>query len=206
MFCTRCGLKVEAGSGFCKSCGQEIPASTLVAPSATNAQPAPSGFDASVPTLRAYAEFWPRAAAYLIDGIILGIPFGMVVLVLIFLLGGFGVMLRSNSADPRAAAAFAAPLFLSFLFGMIFFVGLQWLYFAGMESSEHQGTLGKMALGLIVTDINDQRISFARATGRFFAKIITNYTFLIGYIMAGFTEKKQALHDMIASTLVLRRI
>jgi uncharacterized RDD family membrane protein YckC len=83
---------------------------------------------------------------------------------------------------------------------------LQWLYFAGMESSEHQGTLGKMALGLIVTDINDQRISFARATGRFFAKIITNYTFLIGYIMAGFTEKKQALHDMIASTLVLRRI
>ncbi len=93
-----------------------------------------------------------------------------------------------------------------FILGGIVMLILQWLYFAWMESSEHQATLGKMALGLIVTDLNDQRISFGRATGRFFAKIITNYTFFIGYIMAGFTEKKQALHDMIASTLVLRKI
>jgi uncharacterized RDD family membrane protein YckC len=84
---------------------------------------------------------------------------------------------------------------------------LQWLYYAWMESSEHQATLGKMALGLIVTDLDDRRVSFARATGRFFAKIISGLIPLaIGYIMAGFTEKKQALHDMIASTLVLRKI
>ena len=63
-----------------------------------------------------------------------------------------------------------------------------------------------MALGLIVTDLNDLPVTFGRATGRFFAKIITGLIPLgIGYIMAGFTEKKQALHDMIASCLVLRR-
>jgi uncharacterized RDD family membrane protein YckC len=75
-----------------------------------------------------------------------------------------------------------------------------------MESSSHQGTLGKMALGLIVTDLEGRRINFARASGRYFAKIITGLIPLgIGYMMAGFTEKKQALHDMIASCLVLRK-
>ncbi|MGC1597749.1 MAG: RDD family protein, partial [Candidatus Acidiferrales bacterium] len=80
------------------------------------------------------------------------------------------------------------------------------LYYAWMESSQYQGTLGKMALGLTVTDLQGRRVTFARASGRFFAKIITGLIPLaIGYIMAGFTEKKQALHDMIASCLVLRK-
>jgi uncharacterized RDD family membrane protein YckC len=75
-----------------------------------------------------------------------------------------------------------------------------------MESSQYQGTLGKMALGLIVTDLQGRPLSFARASGRFFGKIITGMIpFGIGYIMAGFTEKKQALHDMIAGCLVLRK-
>ena len=76
-----------------------------------------------------------------------------------------------------------------------------------MESSEHQGTLGKMALGLTVTDMQARPVSFARASGRFFSKMITGMIPLaIGYIMAGFTEKKQALHDIIAGCLVLRKI
>ncbi|HEX5422129.1 MAG TPA: RDD family protein, partial [Candidatus Acidoferrales bacterium] len=70
----------------------------------------------------------------------------------------------------------------------------------------YQGTPGKLALGLFVTDMEGKRVTFARASGRFFAKIITGLIPLfIGYIMAGFTAKKQALHDMIASCLVLRR-
>jgi uncharacterized RDD family membrane protein YckC len=73
-----------------------------------------------------------------------------------------------------------------------------------MESSSKQATLGKMALALKVTDLQGRRISFARATGRHFAKIISGMILLIGYIMAGFTERKQALHDMIAGTLVIR--
>ena len=82
-----------------------------------------------------------------------------------------------------------------------------WLYFALMESSARQGTLGKMALGLFVTDLEGRRVSFGRATGRFFAKIITGLIpFFIGYIMAGFTAEEQALHDMIAGCLVLKKI
>jgi uncharacterized RDD family membrane protein YckC len=76
-----------------------------------------------------------------------------------------------------------------------------------MEASARQGTLGKIALGLFVTDLEGRRITFARATGRFFAKIVTGLIpFFIGYIMAGFTEKRQALHDMIAGCLVLKKV
>jgi len=74
-----------------------------------------------------------------------------------------------------------------------------------MESSKFSGTLGKMAIGIKVTDMEGNRISFARATGRYFARIVTNLTMLIGYIMAGFTEKKQALHDILANCLVVRK-
>src|SRR5260370_7739748 len=94
---------------------------------------------------------------------------------------------------------------IGFLLMVIFvsFLGLiaSWIYHAYLESSPNQGTLGKMALGLIVTDLQGRRISFGHATGRFFAKIITHLIPLgIGYMMAGFTEKKQALPDMIAAT------
>ena len=90
---------------------------------------------------------------------------------------------------------------------MLIFLGLQWLYFAGMESSERQATFGKAAMSLRVTDLEGRRLSFGHATGRFFAKIVSGLIpFAIGYIMAGFTEKKQALHDMIAGTLVLRKL
>jgi uncharacterized RDD family membrane protein YckC len=57
-----------------------------------------------------------------------------------------------------------------------------------------------------VTDLEGRRIGFGRATGRYFAKILSSLTLFIGYLMAGFTEKKQALHDMIAGTLVLRKL
>jgi uncharacterized RDD family membrane protein YckC len=103
-------------------------------------------------------------------------------------------------------------MFPAAMLGVIFVllpitVVVTWLYFASMESSERQGTLGKMALGLFVTDMHGKRISFARASGRFFAKFITGLIpFFIGYIMAGFTEKKQALHDMIAGCLVLKKV
>jgi uncharacterized RDD family membrane protein YckC len=80
-----------------------------------------------------------------------------------------------------------------------------WLYFAMMESSNKMATLGKMAIGIKVTDLNGNRISFGRATGRYFAKILSGMILMIGYIMAGFTEKKQALHDMIASCLVVMK-
>ena len=81
---------------------------------------------------------------------------------------------------------------------------VSWLYFSLFESSDKRGTPGKMACGLIVTDLAGGRIGFGRATGRFFAKFLSGLILMIGYLMAAFTQRKQGLHDMIAGTLVLR--
>ena len=83
-------------------------------------------------------------------------------------------------------------------------VVVTWLYFALMESSARGATVGKLILGLRVVDDQGARISFLRATGRFFAKIISGIILLIGYIMAAFTDRKRALHDIIAGTLVVK--
>ena len=98
------------------------------------------------------------------------------------------------------------PLGLAILGGGVTFIATlfgSWLYEAFMESSSYQATLGKMIFGMKVTDLNGNRISFERATGRHFAKILSSILG-IGYIMVGFTERKQGLHDLLAGTLVLR--
>jgi uncharacterized RDD family membrane protein YckC len=74
-----------------------------------------------------------------------------------------------------------------------------------MESSARQATLGKMALKLAVTDLEGERIGFGRATGRYFAKFLSWLTLLVGFFMAGFTQRKQGLHDILAKTLVISR-
>lgn len=136
-----------------------------------------------------------RVLAVIIDAIIVGI----VVLPLRLIFMGTSSLARQGN---RADVAFAmAGIF--FLLAFQLFVG--WLYEAGMESSKYQATLGKMALGMQVTDLNGQRISFGRATGRHFAKILSSMILMIGYIMVGFTERKQGLHDMLAGTLVVKK-
>jgi uncharacterized RDD family membrane protein YckC len=154
-----------------------------------------------------YAGFWLRVVAYFIDALIIGIV-AVPVIVVVALMTGLGAALSSLQAhadDPNAV--FAATGFIAFIFLLIpVILGGEWLYFAWMESSTWQATLGKKVLGLLVTDMEGKRLTFGRATGRFFAKIVTGFIPLgIGYIMAGFTEKKQALHDFIAATLVLRK-
>lgn len=79
------------------------------------------------------------------------------------------------------------------------------LYHSLMESSKYQASLGKLALGLVVTDAQGNKLDFSKALVRNLCKLISNLTFTIGYIMAGFTDKKQALHDVIAGTLVVRK-
>ena len=103
-------------------------------------------------------------------------------------------------------------MFPAAMLGVIFVllpitIVVTWLYFASMESSERQGTLGKMALGLFVTDMHGKTNQFRARHRALFREIITGLIpFFIGYIMAGFTEKKQALHDMIAGCLVLKKV
>jgi uncharacterized RDD family membrane protein YckC len=153
-----------------------------------------------------YAGFWLRLLAFLIDHILLGVVLGVAVMLAIAAIGVnyFRAMIEGLRAG---GDEYVFSLVSDICVALLFAFAVNWIYHAWMESSQYQGTLGKMALGLVVTDMNDQPITFARATGRFFARIISNLIPLeIGYIMAGFTEKKQALHDMIASCLVLRKI
>ncbi|HEY0233205.1 MAG TPA: RDD family protein, partial [Dokdonella sp.] len=78
-------------------------------------------------------------------------------------------------------------------------------YYAGFESSRHQATLGKQAIGIQVTDLEGRRLSLGRALGRWFAASLSYLTLYIGFFMAGFTQRKQALHDYVAGTLVVDR-
>ena len=123
----------------------------------------------------AYAGFWRRFGAYLIDAILLAVVGGIL-----------------NAIVGRT---------LGNALGTLIFLG----YFAYMESSPNQGTIGKMALGIKVTDLDGNPISFGRALGRNAAKFISAIILLIGFIMAAFTARKQALHDMIAGTLVVTK-
>jgi uncharacterized RDD family membrane protein YckC len=142
-----------------------------------------------------YAGFWLRWVAAIIDGLLLGVV-GFIL--------NFVIRLQHPIINNpgRAPQFFFLEFFtLPALLGWV----IAWLYHSLMESSPTQGSLGKMALGLIVTDMAGQRITFARASGRFWGKFLSEMTLFIGYMMAGWTERKQALHDILASCLVIRR-
>lgn len=139
--------------------------------------------------------FWWRVLAYIIDSILLQVVWS--VLGGIF---GFGITMGNYMGGMDNPMIFGPAYFGMIGGGFI----IQWLYFALMESSKFQATVGKLAIGLIVTDLDGQRISFGRATGRYFAKILSGLILFIGFIMVAFTERKQGLHDIIASTLVYK--
>ena len=86
---------------------------------------------------------------------------------------------------------------------LLIITAITWLYFAFCESSAWQATIGKLALGIRVTDMQGARISFPRALGRYPAKYLSSFIFCIGFLMVAWTQRRQGLHDLIASTLVL---
>jgi uncharacterized RDD family membrane protein YckC len=185
LFCSNCGASVNPGDAFCSKCASPQPNYVAQAPVVGRVQ---------------YAGFWIRFVAILLDGIILSIvlsPFSFAIF------GAMGVSARiaQNSDDPERAMALLFPAIMFIV--AISIVG-KWLYEALLTSSSKQATIGKMACGLRVTDLQGQRLTFARASGRFFAKYVSGLTLCIGYIIAGFTERKQALHDFIAGTYVLK--
>lgn len=145
-----------------------------------------------------HAGFWRRVAAALIDGLLIGLVMGALQVVV-----GLGAV-GSLAGTRDAGAALPAVIGSILLFSALAFVG-QWLYFALFECSAMQATPGKRALDLKVVDELGQRIGFGRATGRYFGKIISGAIFYVGFLMAGFTERKQALHDLMAATLVVFR-
>lgn len=197
MYCSKCGALMADGATFCSACGQAFSIVTAIA----------RPMNSQVVTARRveYGGFWLRFLAYIIDGAVIMIGVCVVAIPLVFLTG-FGAFLSEIHPEEDWNKSWVSVLVAVFvLFGVASLV-ITWLYHALMESSEWQATVGKKALGLVVTDMQGRRVSFWRATGRHFGKIVTNMVpAFIGYIIAGFTEKKQALHDMMAGCLILQR-
>jgi uncharacterized RDD family membrane protein YckC len=192
MFCSKCGANVLDNATFCSACGQPT-GGVPVAPGVSGA--------AVRPTVQ-YAGFWLRFVALIIDAIVLGFV-GFIITLPFAASVGSGIFAQGRPPmNPGEWMPFVGAIGR---IALIRFV-LQWLYYAFLESSSWQATLGKKALGLEVTDLQGRRISFGRACGRYFAKIISVLTLFIGFIMAGFTERKQALHDIIAGCLVIRKV
>jgi uncharacterized RDD family membrane protein YckC len=215
VYCSKCGANLAAGTAFCGACGTPsgTPAAAIARPVAPPAyvggsSQAPYADPAGLVVSRGftYAGFWLRVVASLIDGVIVTFAMGILLVPLFFLTGMEAninrMAQRNGQPDPAIIFGFIGMILVFAVVSIL----IQWLYHAYLESGEKQATWGKQALGLYVTDLTGNHVTFGRASGRFFAKMVTGMIPLgIGYVMAGFTERKQDLHDMIASCLVLRR-
>jgi uncharacterized RDD family membrane protein YckC len=193
---------VADGATFCSTCGQAVPGAGVLARPQAGGEVAPYGAPASM----RYSGFWLRFAAYLIDGVIMSAGIFAMFIPLIAALGLSAALSGVNVHVDHAMGPAQIKMLVGWIFVLLgLAVLVTWLYHALMESSAWQATVGKRVVGLIVTDMAGQPISFARASGRHFAKFISNLIpFEFGYIMAAFTEKRQALHDMIAGCVILK--
>jgi uncharacterized RDD family membrane protein YckC len=198
--CENCARELPDGASVCARCGSPVsvaqigPVHVPSAPPPAEEIPGPQ----RLPLLEerpAYAGFWLRAVAYLIDSVVVSVTLALA--------GSFNpsafIIFPDASAPSRLALPQLTPLAIALVIPIV------WLYYAIFEASPWQATPGKRVLRLYVTDLKGRPITFARATIRHFAKMISSLTFMVGYVVAGFTEKKQALHDIVASCLVLRR-
>ncbi|MGG0308351.1 RDD family protein [Priestia megaterium] len=192
MYCGHCGQKSSEGDKFCGKCGASLQKETVTLekesvmqeqPRVEEPQPVRRSTVKSYP----YAGFWLRAGAIAIDAGIM-VAFA---LMLSLILTPVKFMVYDDS--------FVIDAFQNLIIMVVGF-----LYFALTESSQWQATVGKKAVGLIVTDMNGNRLTFGRASARYWSKVVSGLSCYVGFIMAGFTDKKQGLHDMIAGCLVLK--
>jgi uncharacterized RDD family membrane protein YckC len=206
MFCQACGANVADGVAFCTSCGRPIVGYSV-------SQSGGVGAIAMAPpvamtgTATGFAGFWLRLVAAILDFIILIVPSAPLGILL------FASMLPAIALGRGNPTLLIASLLPRIILFAALIVMLKWLYWALMESSNWQATLGKKALGLYVTDMEGRRASFGKASGRFWAgrgismvPSIGALYYLVDCICCGFTEKKQAVHDMIAGCLVMRKV
>jgi uncharacterized RDD family membrane protein YckC len=192
MYCPRCGAPNDGDQATCTNCGAPLGPDPAAGSTPPPGYASPAGYGPGpgyVDYGPRYGGFWKRFVAYIIDAILINI-----VTTIIGYAFGIGYLTRIGDATAGRGAGY----------GIVTIVIL-WLYYALMESSSQQATLGKMALGMVVTDLNGNRISFGKATIRFWGKYLSTIILLIGWIMAGFTARKQALHDIIAGTLVINK-
>ena len=202
IFCSKCGAQNSAMSQSCQNCGLSL-SSNLVqtqaaAPAVAYAPAPPVAY--APPSI--YGGFWIRLLAHIIDHIILGAVAAPLFFVTV--LPSIIRIAQQADRDQEPSPEMIITIISSaFVYIALAFVG-QWLYEALLTSSSWQATIGKRILHLKVVDEAGNRISFGRATGRFFAKILSSMFMCIGFIMIAFTDRKRGLHDMLAGTLVVK--
>lgn len=147
-----------------------------------------------------YIGFWKRAVAFIVDGILVSIPPAVICLPMVFWQAA--KMAQAEGTD--AAAVHLTAIVGIYLFWQALGLITFWLYFALLESGKKQATFGKRMMGIKVVDYKGGRIGFGRATGRTFAKMLSYALMYIGFVMAGLTNRKRALHDYMAQTYVVR--
>jgi len=177
MFCPKCGTSNPDGAKFCMSCQATLGASPETAALASDEI--------------LYAGFWERFAALFIDNILLSAVTIPVFFIIGIIAGLTGASSPSN-LDALLIAAYLLPLLVSAA------------YFISMESGVQGATFGKRLLKLRVVDTDGNRIGKGRALGRWLAHALSYITLYIGYFMQPFTAKKQALHDMVSGTTVVK--
>jgi len=226
--CEKCGNPLAEGASACEHCGSAVPSAphaasepeppsvtVLIEPGAGVWAPAPEAAaqeevsSASVPSWSAapaaaapaasvsisqsafvasFAGFWRRFVAYWIDWFIF-------FSIELFIAAARGIPLSARQQPEPAELAK----------GLLINLLVVWLYSATMECSPWQATIGKRAMDIYVTDQKGRRLGFGQASGRYFGKIISALILGIGFFMIAFTERKQALHDLLAGCLVVRR-
>jgi uncharacterized RDD family membrane protein YckC len=202
VFCSKCGAQNFATAQFCQKCGSSLSVSLAPAQPASPAYAAAPAVAYSAAPTAPYGGFWIRLLAHLIDHVILAAVAAPLFFILV-LPAILRVIHEGENNQEPSPELIVAIISSVFIYVVLAFVG-QWLYEALLTSSSWQGTLGKRVLQLKVTDEMGNRIGFGRATGRFFAKILSSMFFCIGFIMVGLTDRKRGLHDMLAGTLVMR--
>ena len=137
-----------------------------------------------------YAGFWLRLVAAFVDG-------GIILITILIL--GWVINVDFAALEPPEADLFKIRLF------WVALVFVAWIYYAVMESTAPQATVGKLFMGIYVTDRDGNRVTFKSASVRYWVKYLSIFILFIGYLMAAFTRHKQALHDIVASCVVLKR-
>ena len=201
MFCPKCGKETDASGKFCQWCGADIaaiPASPVIIATPEEEEG---------PDIGVYAGLGRRFIAFIVDAIIL-LLFDLIAMTVLGLTRGiqnaYFYLVQHVPADQLTTEGTTTALLISVIaaYGVLLII-IPWLYFAGFESSRSQATPGKLLMRIVVTDLTGNKPTFARVTLRHFAKFISALIILIGFLMIGFTAKRQGLHDKIAGCLVL---
>ena len=191
MICKVCGME-GSDSEYCEDCGYPLDEERHYCPSCGIEMKQNNEWCTSCGTILTggekvkYAGFWIRFVAILIDGIVVFIPLVLLLVVLMSL---------SSMNGPDEDGIIGVIWYFGSILAIL-------LYFVLMQSSRWQATVGKRSVGIQVTTTKGGRVSFLRSLGRYLASILSGF-FYIGYILAGITPRKQALHDFMAGTVVI---